>query len=87
MDQLITTERNAIVLRPIDLAALVLTIVGAINWALVGLFSFDLVATITGSEFGETNVVSSLIYVAVGIAGLWLLTVLVRGWEARRSAE
>jgi uncharacterized membrane protein YuzA (DUF378 family) len=53
-------------------AALVLVIVGALNWLLVGLFGLDLVAAITGNSFGEKNVVSSIIYVLVGIAGIVL---------------
>ena len=46
--------------------ALTLVIIGAINWLLIGLFSFDLVATI----FGSMSVVSRIVYVLVGIAGL-----------------
>lgn len=46
--------------------ALTLVITGAINWLLIGLFSFDLVATI----FGSMSVVSRIVYVLVGIAGL-----------------
>ena len=57
-------------LKPLDLAALALVIVGALNWALVGLFEFDLVAAITGNEFGETNILSSVVYVLVGLAGV-----------------
>lgn len=46
--------------------ALTLVIIGAINWLLIGLFNFDLVATI----FGAVSVMSRIIYVLVGIAGL-----------------
>lgn len=46
--------------------ALTLVIIGAINWLLIGLFNFDLVATI----FGAMSVMSRIIYVLVGIAGL-----------------
>lgn len=66
-------------LKPLDLVALVLVIVGALNWALVGLFEFDLVAAITGNDFGETNVLSRVVYILVGISGLWLVSLLVRG--------
>ena len=52
----------------------VLAAIGAINWGLVGLFGFDLVAAITtAGKFGETNVVSRIIYVVVGIAGVLAL--------------
>lgn len=57
----------------VRMIALVLVIVGALNWMLVGLFSFDLVAAITGSNFGETNALSSIVYVLVGIAGITLI--------------
>lgn len=53
--------------------AMVLVIVGALNWLLVGLFGFDLVAAITGNTFGEKNALSSIIYVLVGIAGIVLI--------------
>lgn len=56
---------------------LVLVIIGALNWLLVGLFGFDLVAAITGNSFGEKNGLSSIIYVIVGIAGLGLLGTLL----------
>ena len=46
--------------------ALTLVIIGAINWLLIGLFNFDLVATI----FGTMSVMSRIIYVLVGIAGI-----------------
>jgi uncharacterized membrane protein YuzA (DUF378 family) len=74
-------------LKPIDMAALVLVIVGALNWALVGLLEFDLVATITGNEFGETNIVSRIIYILVGVAGLWLLSLFARGTQTDRRMD
>ncbi len=46
--------------------ALVLTIIGALNWGMIGLFNFDLVATI----FGSMTIVTRIIYTLVGIAGL-----------------
>lgn len=65
-------------MRYINSLALLLVIVGAVNWLLVGIANFDLVAALTGSSFGETNVISSAIYVVVGIAGVVLLPALVR---------
>lgn len=54
-----------------DTLAIVLAAIGAINWGLVGLFGFDLVAAIThAGKFGETNVLSKIIYVIVGVAGV-----------------
>jgi uncharacterized membrane protein YuzA (DUF378 family) len=72
-------------LKPMALVALVLVIVGALNWALVGLFEFDLVATITGDEFGETNIFSRIIYLLVGASGVWLLSLLARDLNAERA--
>ena len=65
---------------------LLLLIVGGLNWLLVGLLQFDLVASLTGSDFGETNVVSSVIYALVGIAAIVLLPVLARWLTADRAA-
>ncbi len=49
----------------------ILAAIGAINWGLIGLFGFDLVAAITtAGKFGETNTLSRVIYVVVGIAGV-----------------
>ena len=54
-------------MKAIDKIALVLIIIGAINWGLIGFFKFDLVATI----FGEMSVISRIVYGLVGISGLW----------------
>lgn len=54
-------------MKVIDKIALVLIIIGAINWGLIGFFKFDLVATI----FGEMSVISRIVYALVGISGLW----------------
>ncbi len=51
----------------IDRIALVLVIIGAINWGLIGIFEFNLVDTI----FGTMSIVSRIIYALVGISGLW----------------
>ncbi len=51
----------------VDKIALVLIIIGAINWGLVGIFNFNLVDSI----FGTMSVVSRIIYALVGISGLW----------------
>ena len=57
--------------------AIVIAAIGAINWGLIGLFRFDVVAAITtAGRFGETNLVSRLIYVIVGVAGVISLFVL-----------
>ena len=51
----------------IDKIALVLIIIGAINWGLIGLFKFDLVAAI----FGNMTLISRIVYSLVGVSGLW----------------
>jgi len=58
--------------------ALVLTIIGAINWGLIGFFQFDLVAAIFG---GQTSALSRIIYGIVGIAGLINLGLLFKPSE------
>jgi uncharacterized protein len=65
-------------MRYVNALALLLVIVGAANWLLVGLAKFDLVAALTGTTFGQTNAISTVIYVLVGISGLVLLPVLAR---------
>jgi uncharacterized membrane protein YuzA (DUF378 family) len=65
-------------MRYVNALALLLVIVGAVNWLLVGIAKFDLVATLTGNSFGQTNALSSIVYVLVGIAGVVLLPVLGR---------
>lgn len=51
----------------IDTIALVLIIIGAINWGLIGIFNFNLVETI----FGGMSIITRVIYILVGISGLW----------------
>lgn len=55
-------------LNVVDWIALVLVIVGGLNWALVGIFKFDLVAWI----FGDMSVVSRIVYVLVGVAAIYM---------------
>lgn len=59
----------------LDRISLILVIIGAINWLLIGLFGFDLVAYICG---GQAAVLSRIIYSIVGVAGLWCISLLFR---------
>ena len=59
----------------VDRIALILGIIGALNWGIVGLFSFDCVAFLFG---GQTGAISRVIYALVGLAGLWCITMLFR---------
>ncbi len=59
----------------VQIIAIVLAAVGALNWGLVGLFNFDLVAFVAGgSKFGEVNLLSRIVYILVAIAGIVALT-------------
>lgn len=59
----------------IDRIALALSIIGGINWGLVGIFKFDLVAWICG---GQTAIFARIIYVVVAISALWCIGLLFR---------
>ncbi len=56
-------------MKVINCIALTLVIIGALNWLLVGLFSFNLVDTL----FGVSSIISRIIYILVGISGIWSL--------------
>ena len=58
-----------------DKVSLLLVIIGAINWALIGVFQFDLVAWIFG---GQAAVLSRVVYTLVGAAGIWCISLLFR---------
>ena len=58
-------------MKPLDVVAAALVIVGALNWGLAGAFQLDLVAALFGMKFGETSAASSVIYGLVGLAGLY----------------
>jgi uncharacterized membrane protein YuzA (DUF378 family) len=64
-----TTATAARVVTPLDWIALVLAIIGGLNWGLVGAFNFDLVAAI----FGAGSAISRIIYILVGLAALYLI--------------
>lgn len=69
-------------MRVLNIVTLVLVIVGGLNWGLVGLFEFNLVAAL----FGEMSMLSRIVYVLVGLSALWQLVPLFRGDEARAHA-
>ena len=64
----------------IDKLALILVIVGALNWGGIGLFGFDTVAFLFG---GQLALLSRIIYGLVGLAGLWCITLLFRTEDGR----
>ena len=66
----------------LDRIALILSIIGGINWGLIGLFQFDLIAWIFG---GQDAIVSRVIYVIVGLCALWCISLLFRETDASVS--
>lgn len=58
-------------MRKLDILAAVLVVVGGLNWGLVAIAEFDLVATLAGLTFGETNVLTRVVYGLVGLAALY----------------
>jgi len=68
-------------MRIVNTITLVLLIVGGLNWGLVGVFGFDLVAAL----FGQMSALSRIVYTLVGASALWQLIPLFSGNEARRA--
>ncbi len=69
-------------MKMLNILTLVLVIVGGLNWGLVGLFSFDLVAAL----FGEGSVLSRLVYVLVGLSAVWQIVPLSKSFSADEPA-
>ena len=67
-----------------DMVALILAVVGCVNWGLVGLFQFDLVAWLFG---GTGSLLSRILYTLVGFAGLWCITFFFRKAAFRDCGE
>jgi uncharacterized membrane protein YuzA (DUF378 family) len=65
-------------LNPLEWVSAIVLIVGGLNWGLVGLFEFDLVAEIFGETFGTTNWLTRTIYVIVGASAIYTLMGLLR---------
>jgi uncharacterized membrane protein YuzA (DUF378 family) len=61
-----------------DRIALILTVIGALNWGSVGLFKFDLVAWIFG---GQDAILSRIVYTVVALAGIWCISLIFRARE------
>ena len=58
-------------MKKLDVLAAILVVVGALNWGLVAVARFDLVATILGMRFGEVSALSAIVYGLVGVAGIY----------------
>jgi len=63
----------------IDKLALILAIIGGINWGSIGIFKFDLVAWLCG---GQGSLVARIIYTLVGLAAVWCISLLFRETDA-----
>lgn len=61
-------------MKKLDLLAAILVIVGALNWGLVALAKFDLVAAVFGLDFGQTNPLTRIVYGLVGLSAVYLVT-------------
>ena len=67
-----------------DRIALILTIIGALNWGSIGLFQFDIVAWIFG---GQGAILSRIVYTIVALAGVWCISLVFRARENIESIE
>ena len=76
-------------MKKLDVLAAALVIVGGLNWGLVALAEFDLVATLVGLDFGETNAASRLVYGLVGLAAVYQIAqqaAIRRRWSRTATA-
>lgn len=73
-----TKTKGVIFMKIVDRTALILTIIGGINWGAIGIFKFDLVAWICG---GQGSVLARIIYTLVCIAAIWCISLLFRDSE------
>jgi uncharacterized protein len=72
-------------MKKLDLVAAVLLVVGGLNWGLVALARFDLVAALFGMEFGETNALTRIVYGLVGLSAVYIaaqLRAIPRRWAS-----
>ena len=67
-----------------DRIALIITIIGALNWGSIGLFSFDIVAWIFG---GQSALISRIVYTVVALAGIWCISLVFRAKENIEELE
>jgi uncharacterized membrane protein YuzA (DUF378 family) len=72
-------------MKALNAIAAILLIVGGLNWGLVAIAEFDLVAWITGQQFGEANAASRIVYGLVGLAAIYSITQLASRNATRTS--
>lgn len=68
-------------MKKLDVLAFILVVVGALNWGLVAIAHFDLVAAIFGMKFGEVSLLSAIVYGLVAVAGIYQAA----SWKAMQS--
>lgn len=68
----------------LDRIALILTIIGSLNWGSIGLFQFDIVAWIFG---GQDALASRIVYTIVALAGVWCISLLFRSREITTTTD
>lgn len=68
----------------IDKIALILTIIGGLNWGLIGIFQFDLVAWIFG---GQSGIISRIIYTLVALGAIWCISLLFGDMSCRNGEK
>jgi uncharacterized protein len=76
-------------MKKLDLIAVALLIVGGLNWGLVAIARFDLVAAVSGLDFGETNALTRIVYGLVGLSAVYVaaqLRAITRRWAAGSPA-
>jgi uncharacterized protein len=76
-------------MKNLDVLAAILVVVGGLNWGLVAVAEFDLVAALVGLEFGETNAVSRVVYGLVGLAAAYQIAqqaAIRRRWSSAVTA-
>jgi len=72
-------------MKPLSIVAGTLVVIGGLNWGLVALAQFDLVAWVVGLDFGETNALSRIVYGLVGLSAVYLaVEAVTRRGELRR---
>jgi uncharacterized membrane protein YuzA (DUF378 family) len=76
-------------MKKLDLIAVVLLVVGGLNWGLVALARFDLVAAVSGLDFGETNALTRIVYGLVGLSAVYVAAqarAIARRWATSSPA-
>ena len=77
-------KKGKVTLMIMDRIALIITVIGALNWGSIGIFKFDLVAWLCG---GSMSLLSRIVYTIVALAGIWCISLLFRDREVYDTIE